>query len=337
MNFIHISHNDLDGYGCQYITSFLFDNIEYYNIDYKDINDVIENLKNVHTDTNIIITDLSFNKQQFKLLLEKFYKNKVLFIDHHKSTRKAFEEFLYENNFQLPANWNIIINTKYSATKRTYYYYILQNQKLKEEYFKINLIDIYDLWKTEEELFNKSIFYSNLIFMNFPLFETEKRKLNFFLIKKIGKLLEKNNVRNIEKDLNNIIYQFLKQEFQTEIEHLRKEIKDIDNLDIKTFTAMLQFKKILENSEKITKEIYLIENLHPDILQYGTLLLFKQNKKLVLLNLTRKENFYKISIRSNNKNAIKIAELLGGGGHNNAAGAIFKGSKEEIIKKLKNY
>ena len=33
---IHISHIDSDGYSSQYLTSFVFKNIEYFNVNYND-------------------------------------------------------------------------------------------------------------------------------------------------------------------------------------------------------------------------------------------------------------------------------------------------------------
>lgn len=63
VNVLHISHTDLDGYGCQYITSKVYhpDNIEFINLDYGNVDDYVINLVNTFDGqySKILITDLN--------------------------------------------------------------------------------------------------------------------------------------------------------------------------------------------------------------------------------------------------------------------------------------
>ena len=52
----HLSHIDLDGYGCQYLTSKIFTNIKYYNSHYGyEIICRLENIKKILLKTKIKI------------------------------------------------------------------------------------------------------------------------------------------------------------------------------------------------------------------------------------------------------------------------------------------
>ena len=342
---IHLSHTDLDGYGSQYLTHNIVKNknikIKFFNTEYSKIESYLKIIiKNLKKEKNIkkkeillIITDLSFNEKQFKLLIKKLKKYKLLFIDHHKTTINNLNKL--NKNIKNLKNWEFVLDTKYCATKLTFKYFKEQINK-KNKYIS-NLINIYDLWKQKNKKFFKSVFFSNLIFMNFPLFKKEKRLLNFYLIKNIGSLLKKYNVRILEKDLNNIIYKFLDNQFKEEIKEINNYYgMSINNFDIKTLTSILQYNNILKNSIKIKENMYIMKNTSPDILQYGILYLFKKKPEIILINYYKKNKYNKLSIRSQNNKAIKIAELFNGGGHINSAGAVTNLKFKEIIKKLKD-
>ena len=106
MKLFHISHTDLDGYGCQLITKEYFKEGFFYNANYGlevklSIKKVLEQLLEYKEDEILIlISDLNLTFQEAKdldndvdKLLKNGYKIKLQLLDHHISGKKSAETF----------------------------------------------------------------------------------------------------------------------------------------------------------------------------------------------------------------------------------------------------
>ena len=96
MKLFHISHTDLDGYGCQLITNEFFKNGFFYNANYGQevklcIDKVIRDLENFKEEEILfLISDLNLTSQEAKdldfqinNLVSVGYKIKLQLLDHH--------------------------------------------------------------------------------------------------------------------------------------------------------------------------------------------------------------------------------------------------------------
>ena len=99
----HLSHTDLDGYGCQYVAKKYFQNINFYNSNYgKEINErfsqILSDMQRNKSEKNIIlITDLNLTLGQCeefeKAVLEASVEARLLLLDHHKSGQECYDEY----------------------------------------------------------------------------------------------------------------------------------------------------------------------------------------------------------------------------------------------------
>ena len=67
MKIYHLSHTDLDGYSCQFVSSFYLKNVEFYNSNYgKEIDKKMSHIISKIGDEKavILITDLNLTKAQ---------------------------------------------------------------------------------------------------------------------------------------------------------------------------------------------------------------------------------------------------------------------------------
>lgn len=107
MKLFHISHTDLDGYGCQLITKEYFKEGFFYNANYGievklSIKKVLEQILEYKEDEILIlISDLNLTFQESKdldrdvnNLIKDGYKIKLQLLDHHISGQKKLRDFL---------------------------------------------------------------------------------------------------------------------------------------------------------------------------------------------------------------------------------------------------
>ena len=106
MKLFHISHTDLDGYGCQLITKEYFKEGTFYNANYGievklSIKKVLEQVLEYKEDEILIlISDLNLTFPESKdldrdvnNLIKDGYKIKLQLLDHHISGKKSSETF----------------------------------------------------------------------------------------------------------------------------------------------------------------------------------------------------------------------------------------------------
>jgi hypothetical protein len=150
---IHISHIDSDGYASQYLINCIFDNIEYFNINYNDsIIDTIFISRYIKNKPVLILSDISMSNYTMDLLISKIEDvvEHVFYIDHHQDEVNMLNDKV-----------TIIYDKQFSSTELIYKYFIEDNKKIpheKREKLKIlaKLISVYDLNKIHDEDFCKS-------------------------------------------------------------------------------------------------------------------------------------------------------------------------------------
>ena len=186
---ISITHNDLDGLGCQLVLKWVHQDVHYHSTSYNTLlNTLIELedlLKYDRSKTLIVISDLSVKDDEAKVLKRIVTDNpevKFIYADHHLRTTEM-TIFLKK----LPKNFIDLYNTKMCSASILYYYYNIQMPKLKENIDKINA---YDMWLTESRFFKDGLvlneIYESLGHNNFfnsisnygNLTETITRKIN---------------------------------------------------------------------------------------------------------------------------------------------------------------
>ncbi len=149
----HISHNDLDGYGCQSITKVAIKtNIKFFNCNYgKDLELTVSKVLSMITEKDyLLITDLNLS-EELADKLEEYRRNinfKLELIDHHISGKKSAEKY--------PEWYNL--NSNYSATWLTFKRFE-NNLKEQSDYTELNFlaesINAYDMW-LEDSTFIKA-------------------------------------------------------------------------------------------------------------------------------------------------------------------------------------
>jgi len=324
MNIYHLSHIDLDGYGCQYLTDRCFDNKRFYNANYgPEMKARLEEiLSDIKSDTPleplILVTDLNLDMQECIWLEEeaKALSAKIVLLDHHISGEECAVSF----------DWYHLDITK-SATAITYEW-LRENfgfDSRGEYKTLVQTINAIDIWLSEDSLFEIGKVGLGMINgakeINRILFPNEDRELKLFLIDSIKKYvdLEDGHIK-LDNDLHKLKKEFFKQSSGDDtkdnlvalfVSKLLSNSKDRLTIEYKGYKGLLGYN--LGNSS-ILGNRFLLDN--PDYDFY--------------MDINYRGNF---SLRSNNRaDVAKIAEEIGnGGGHKNASGGKIKDYKDSFI------
>lgn len=163
----HLSHTDLDGYGCQMVVKFFQDNyrlyhsVRYYNADYG--NDLSNKLREIVNDmvvenTTLLITDLNLSMEDADWLEEcrtKMGFNLVL-LDHHLSGADVAEK--YSTWYKLSLSGNSATYLTYDFCKHSCQEWgevetIPSPTNTKDIKFLVDIINAYDTWKDDRYSF----------------------------------------------------------------------------------------------------------------------------------------------------------------------------------------
>lgn len=340
MKLFHISHTDLDGYGCQLVTKEYFKEGNFYNANYGievklTIKKVLDEIL-LHKEENILflISDLNLTFQESKdldkeitLLINDGYNIKLQLLDHHVSGKKSADTFYW-----------YYLDDKRCATKIVYDY-------MFEEYLGfdietsswleplVNAINAVDIW-LEHEIknfeFGKVLMsmISKVREINNILFADLNRDFRHYLLKESAIYL--NEIDGHIK-LDNQIH-FIKKEF------LKLDDKD-DTLD--NLSATFLVKTLVDVKDDLT----VIYNGHKGLLTYclGSISIpanafLKANTDYdFFIDINKKGN---ASFRADGKIDVSLmaAKIANGGGHVNASGGKFDDFKETIdFTEVKNY
>ncbi|SFV52242.1 3'-to-5' oligoribonuclease B, Bacillus type [hydrothermal vent metagenome] len=329
MHIYHLSHIDLDGYGCQYLSTNCFSTIECYNANYGPevkarLEEAIKAIKrqkflnhDEHQEHIILITDLNLTTKEANWLEREAKKvgAKIQLLDHHISGEKTAEQFI----------WYKLDTTK-SATLITYEWLQKHHNFDKENSYAtvVKAINAIDIWLSDDELFEFGKVGLGMISgareINRVLFPAEDRELKLSLIESMRDYVTKENGHiELDDSLHQLKKSFFKQEKDNTkdnlvalyVTKLLSRDKQRFIIEYRGYKGMLGYN--LGNTS-ILGNTFLVEN--PDFDFY--------------MDINFRGNF---SLRSNNKlDVSKMATEIGnGGGHPNASGGKIKEYKDSFI------
>lgn len=334
MKFFHLSHTDLDGFGCQFTTQLLFPNAIYYNANYgievkMYLKDILEKIEETNKNEEIffLITDLNLTADESKNLNKHIvnlnendgYNISLQLLDHHATGQKSADKY----------DWYYLDTTR-SATKITYDY-LFENYPSFQESTPPNFeqliqaINAVDIWLDNDELFEFGKVCMSMISkayeINNTLFNTQSREYKFYLLNKTLEFVNKTNGHIL---LDENIYK-LKKEFL----NIEKKDDTIDNISSQYLVKSLDNKK-----EELTvyyqgQKGLLTYNLGGISIPANAFLKANEDYDF-FIDINRRG---RTGFRANNKLDVSLLaqKLAGGGGHPNASGAAFKDFKETVL------
>ena len=329
MYIYHLSHIDLDGYGCQYLSQNCFSNILSYNANYgpevkarlEEIITAIKRQKFIQSDENkehiILITDLNLTTKEANWIEKEAMEigAKIQLLDHHGSGEKTAEQFIWYK-----------LDTSKSATKITYEWLQKHHDFDKENNYAmvVKAINSIDIWVSEDELFEFGKVGLGMISgareINRILFPNEDRALKLSLIDSMKSYVDKEDAHiALDDDLHQLKKSFFKNEKNNTkdnlvaiyVTKLLSSDKQRLTIDYRGNKGLLGYN--LGNTS-ILGNTFLVEN--PDYDFY--------------MDINFRGNF---SLRSNNKLDVSkmAAEIGNGGGHPNASGGKIKEYRDSFI------
>ena len=324
----HLSHIDLDGYGCQYLTSRCFDAIECYNANYgpevtarlEEIIKKIEQDKFVHGDNTerlVLITDLNLTTKEANWIENEVMRvgAKLQLLDHHGTGANAAERFAWYT-----------LDTTRCATLITYDW-------LREHYdFDpegeyapiVQAINAIDIWVADDPLFEYGKVMLGMISgareINRILFPEQDRAFKLHMID-----AAKERVMQPEAPilLDDEMHQIKKHFFKRQTNNTK------DNLVADYVTDLLtKERERLTITYRGCKGIlgYNVGNAS----LIGNAVMLENKDYDFYMDVNFRGNF---SLRSNNKLDVSAmaAEIGNGGGHPNASGGKIEGYKDSFV------
>ncbi len=324
----HLSHIDLDGYGCQYLTTKAFEKIECYNANYgpevkarlEEIIKKIEQDKFLHgtqTKSLILVTDLNLTTKEANWLEKEVIRigSKLQLLDHHATGASSAERFAWYK-----------LDTTRSATLITYDWLREHHDFDKDgEYQKIvKTINAIDIWVSDDEQFEYGKVCLGMIAgareINRTLFPLNDRNLKIHLIEK-ARILANEDSANIA--LDNALHKTKKEFFidakddtkdnlvATYVTNLLSEDKQRLTIDYRGYKGLLGYNV---GSSSLIGNSFLLAN--PDYDFY--------------MDINFRGHF---SLRGHSKMDVsKMAGEIGnGGGHPNASGGKVDGYKDSFV------
>jgi oligoribonuclease NrnB/cAMP/cGMP phosphodiesterase (DHH superfamily) len=328
MEFFHISHTDLDGYGCQLISKKIFNNGFFINANYglevkQSLEVVISKIlscKNkdiffLISDLNLTIDEANKLDDTINRLNNEGYNIKLQLLDHHGTGQRCFQKY----------DW-YYLDISRSATKIVYdYFKDNYNLETNEKFDKlIEAINAVDIWLEDSEYFEFGKVCMSMIAraneVNNTIFSDNNRDFRLTLLENA---MEYVDCEGSHIALDEKIYTLKK-------EYLKLDGKDdtMDNLSSKYLVNMLGDRK---------EELTVTYKEHKGLMTFGlgnisipANTFLKANSDYdFFVDLGRRG---KASFRADGK--LDVAKLAGtiarGGGHKNAAGASFDDWEETI-------
>ena len=333
MKLFHMSHTDLDGYGCQLVSRKIFSDAVFYNANYglevkMFVRDILTKIELCQKDEDIIfmITDLNLTLDEAKNLNKHInrlndsgYNIKLQLLDHHGTGQKSANKF----------DW-YFLDTSRSATKITYDYFIENYPEFEDlcevDFDKlIDAINAVDIWKEKDELFEFGKVCMSMVSKSYEinnlLFSTKSREYKFYLMQNTIQYISMND-GHIKLDEN--VYRLKK-------EYLNLSSKDntIDNLSSSYLVNSLE--DIKENLTVMYKGQKGLLTYTLGGISIPANAFLKENPDYdFFIDISRRG---KAGFRADNKIDVSILaqKLAGGGGHPNASGAAFNDFKETVI------
>ena len=316
---VHLSHTDLDGFGCTAVSSALFDgskDIRYRFVDYHEIGDVLEDIAKEGF-SSILITDLNLSEDTAKFVDEHF--SEKLLVDHHEIGKKQADRY----------DW-YKLKEGMAATKLLYFFGEGEKSLSTSVSFFADIVSAYDMGRTDLSLWNVGAVLANYVTGELPvIFRMEEEFLK-------RKALENFSRKCLTVDPENAAttISLMESGLKQSVFHIDQgvDVWKAPSLDAKTFIAMSQGHVFDMAAERVIWkgiELFLLDNVRPSVIQYGVLTFFERHPEAVVINYSPQKR--SLSIRSKNGKAREVALTLGGGGHPNAGGAPWSESYDDLV------
>ncbi len=326
----HLSHIDLDGYGCQYLTMRAFDAIRCFNANYgpevgariEEMLSQARTLRAVDPEIEILllVTDLNLSVKECNALEKEALciNAKIQLLDHHATGATAAERFAW-----------YFLDTGRCATKITYDW-LRERYRFDPEgrYERIvDAIDAIDIWKSDSPYFEYGKVLLGMISgareINRILFPDEDRRYKLDLIDTAREILDEYPLAQAPIVLDEALHGNKKRFFRTDADNTK------DNLVADYVTQLLGREK-----ERLTIHY----RGYKGLLGYnvgntsliGNAFLSAHPDYDFYMDVNSRGNF---SLRSNDKlDVSKMAEEIGnGGGHPNASGGKIENYKDSFV------
>ncbi len=321
----HLSHTDLDGYGCQMVTNRYFDNIKFYNSNYgREINErfdeIFSDINNEKNEKNIIlITDLNLTLEQAKNFDSRVKiansNIMILLLDHHKSGQDCANDF----------EWYFLDDSR-CATKISYDFFSSIFKKDEKLSKLVNVINAVDIWLDDKKEFELGKVCLGLISgakeINRIMFPKENSLYMFELLSKIQPYFEQKKPHiALDDNIHKIKKEIFKQEQDDTLSNL------VSKQNIKMLTKNRDKMQIIYEEYKgiLTYNIGNVSVIGNDFLK-------KNHDFDFFMDITSRKT---ISLRANGKIDVSkmAAHLANGGGHPNASGGLVGNFKDSFIYK----
>ncbi len=321
MQLLHLSHVDLDGYSCQFITSRLFENPIYLNANYGDevlvrIDEAIEHIETSTAQSYLfLITDLNLSHEEATYVdsrIKEVREHKdveLLLLDHHASGLETAEAF----------GWYHLDVTK-SATQITFEHFALHSSTLQDLTPFVQAVNAVDIWLSDDESFEMGKVLMRLVDeakeINRYMFPAANLSYKHYMLQEALAFVQNRDHIGLDEAICQIKKSFFRHE----------ENDTFDNL----LTAYI-LKLLSAHKEQMTVSF----QGNKGLLTFGI-----QNTSIVgnaflqahpdyhfFMNVNPRGTF---SLRADNKMDVsQMASLIaGGGGHPNASGGKLKEFKE---------
>ncbi|MDR1614512.1 MAG: DHH family phosphoesterase [Campylobacteraceae bacterium] len=333
----HLSHTDLDGYGCQFIVKRYFKNARFYNSNYgKEIDErykqILVDIEHVKADKSVIlITDLNLTLEQAKSFEEKLKKIKtsvkLILLDHHQSGEECANRHAW-----------YFLDVSRCAAKITYDFFADIYGEKKELGRLADVINAVDIWLDESSDFELGKVCLNLIAsakeLNRIMFDEANTEFMFWLLQSSMEYMDKNTAHIL---LDDNIHKIKKSFFQS------GENDTLNNL-VSAYNV--------EQINRLKNKMTIFYRGHKGILTFnigavsiiGNNFLVQNPDYDFFMDVTSRKT---VSFRANGKvDVSKIAfELANGGGHPNASGGtitpfrdsfLYENIKNQIVDLIKS-
>ncbi|ULO01094.1 oligoribonuclease NrnB [Campylobacter sp. RM5004] len=322
MKIYHLSHTDLDGYGCQYVVANYFKNCEFYNSNYgKEIEERFDEIiQKIEANPNelalILITDVNPVDsvcEDFSNRVAKLENAKLLLLDHHQTGKACMEKY----------PWYLLDSSR-CATKITYDFFSKIFGEDKELSLMVDIINSIDIWLSDNKHFELGKILMQIIAsskeINRVMFSKQNHAYMFFLLNKAKEFFHLNEPHIALEDATHKI----KKEF----------FKSNKNDTLCNLISDYLVRILSENKEDYTiyykdKKGLLVYDIG-NVSVIGNDFLVKNPEYDFFLEINPGK---KISLRANNKIDVSLfaKTAFNGGGHANASGGIFSSYKDSNV------
>jgi len=326
----HLSHIDLDGYGCQYLSQNVFDHGHYYNANYgpevtarlEEIIAQIEREQFLHAEPRerlILITDLNLTSKEARWIEQEAARvgAGLQLLDHHATGAKTAEKH---------AEWYTLDTTR-CATLITYDWLRKRYDFDPEGHYEtiVQAINAIDIWQSDDPMFEYGKVGLGMISgareINRVLFPAQDRKFKLALIDAARERAHIDEAPIVlDEDLHGIKKSFFREERNNDTK---------DNLVADYITRLLTDDKTrLSIRYGEAKGILTYSAGNTSLI--GNAFLVANPEYDFYMDINSRGNF---SLRSNGKiDVSQMAEQIGnGGGHPNAAGGKIKDYKDSFV------